>query len=313
MATETAGDAALPVVEVCLGTHDHVGCQECMTLTLRKEAIATNMSFKVGASRHVISEAGHMTMDNEPEMQFYTCACNMPDNSKLLVDGREHGTEIKRIRVVEDNIVTDFLKLDLNICCIVAVGSNIAAVSLYEKVAIISLDNGMTVQRYLTFDDHDCEGLVFHDDQLYVSDGMHTLFSYTTDGKRLGKIETNFEDEDAHLRLGELVLSDDGQIVYSCDYANVFAMDLSGQLLWKFQHDSYKTLSALTVDKNSSVYVSDFEENRVLQIRNSGRNVFVLNDGDCSLVQSPAAAYFCRDHFRLVVFAGGREPSSVNS
>lgn len=271
------------------------------------------MSFKVGASHHVISEAGHMTMDNEPEMQFYTCACNMPDNSKLLVDGREHGTEIKRIRVVEDNIVTDFLKLDLNICCIVAVGSNIAAVSLYEKVAIISLDNGMTVQRYLTFDDHDCEGLVFHDDQLYVSDGMHTLFSYTTDGKRLGKIEANFEDEDAHLRLGELVLSDDGQIVYSCDYANVFAMDLSGQLLWKFQHDSYKTLSALTVDKNSSVYVSDFEENRVLQIRNSGRNVFVLNDGDCSLVQSPAAAYFCRDHFRLVVFAGGREPSSVNS
>lgn len=199
-------------------------------------------------------------------------ACALEDGTIILSD-RYSNNKVKRLDS-STYMVTDSCETPGNPWQVCGINNQQIAVSMQgmKDIHFISLEGKMTITNQMKTD-HNCYGLAYANDNLYISD-EHTIYIYSLSGMKLKQFTLDQSGQRLFSEISSLAVSEDGCHIYVADYHNgLIVLDNNGQVLGQYNGSELKGAHDIYLTVNGGVLVSGRVSNNVLQFGHYGELV----------------------------------------
>lgn len=215
----------------------------------------------------------------------------LPGSKMVFVDYQNHLLIVHSMDGTHDRSI----KLTGQPSDVAVIKDNQIAVTLWSesRVAIFDLDAGLEIRQINV--NGKCYGIDFVNNRIIVSmDKSNLLQMYDTNGKLLQQVYMPTKDFAYVVQNDQLLFcSEENQNDIKC-------FTPSGDVIWRFRHNSMLSPHQISVDRDGFIYVSCYKSNNIFVISSDGQNGKEILDSADGLV-NPSAIHISKDHNQILV------------
>ncbi|XP_045206786.2 uncharacterized protein LOC123559031 [Mercenaria mercenaria] len=256
---------------------------------------------KINQQHALYKLSGKKVYNIKHESDTDTCkiysACMIADGSVILADNNNKKLKHLDASSYKVNDVCDLPNFPWQIC---SVEKHDVAVSCYQNIQFVSVDGKMKKTRLLETD-HNCCGIGYKNDHLYVTDYRTTVFVYNMTGTKLKQISKDQSGQHLFKNIFSLAVSKNGKRIYVTDSTHgLVVLDQDGKLLGKYDSPQVKGACGLFEMDGRNVLVCGYPSNNIIQFAPNGEveGEVLPSDGKKGGCR---AICFDRRHSRLIV------------
>lgn len=177
-------------------------------------------------------------------------------------------------------------------CYIIQIDSNTIAVSsrLARTILIRNKSTGSIITTIDT--SYDCWGISYYDNNLYaVIEGSEVhVMSLTGEVKRIIQLPSY---------IIRAITIDKDRLICTTN-TSIYCCSIDGEIMWKFEHQKYKSIRCVTTDNEGNVYLTDDAMNCVVVVSEDGKHFGeILSESDS--LAWPTGIYFDKTENILLV------------
>ncbi|XP_060565227.1 uncharacterized protein LOC132724392 isoform X1 [Ruditapes philippinarum] len=181
------------------------------------------------------------------------------------------------------------------------ISKNDFAVSLNNKtIQFVTMGDKLVITKQLKLD-HNCYGLAYKDNKLFISDKNAVLYIYDMNGSMLRKITNDKQGNSIFIGNRHISVSSDGKIIYVADmYKSLIVLDLEGNYKTTITDPDFVSLKGVCKDKRGNIFVCGSGRSKIVQINeNSGAKMGVLGD----ICESRSASFYSQQDILVVIIS----------
>jgi DNA-binding beta-propeller fold protein YncE len=128
------------------------------------------------------------------------------------------------------------------------------------------MDNKLITTKQLKLD-HNCHGLAYKDNKLFISDATTALYIYDMNGTMLKKITTDKQGNALFKRNRDISLGSDGNMIYVADFdKGLIVLDIEGNYKTTITDPDFINLVGVCTDKRGNIFVCGWGDSKIVQI-----------------------------------------------
>ncbi|XP_060586141.1 uncharacterized protein LOC132741893 [Ruditapes philippinarum] len=231
-------------------------------------------------------------------------SCFTDDGLLFLAD--YYNKTLKLIDLSSESI-KDKLNLEASPYKICQISKNDFAVSLNNKtIQFVTMGSKLTNKQLKL--DHDCYGLAYKDNKLFISDSRTALYIHDMNGILLQKITSDKQGNAIFKSTRGISVSSDGKMIYVADgNKGLIVLDIEGNYKTTITDPDFINLYGVCTDKRGNIFVCGWGQSKIVQINEkSAVKLGVLGNVNCGLSCS-----FLLKHNRLAVTIGNSDTIEV--
>ncbi|XP_053390775.1 uncharacterized protein LOC128553627 [Mercenaria mercenaria] len=230
----------------------------CKTLGSVNHHVATQMQQRKALYAIKARREFNIKMQNDASSCWVNGSCLTEDGALLMADYKNN--TLKRANNVT-NPVLDHCKLPdhpLSVCC---VSKHEAAVTLNKNtVQFVSLADQMTPTRQIKLT-HDCFGIAYKGDKLYITDNINSLYIHDMTGNLLKKVLQNIPGS------RHIAFSDTGNETFViCLGIGLITIDVNAKHTNTYTASDISDSTGICSDGSGNLFVCGFNSSNVVQI-----------------------------------------------
>ncbi|XP_053397527.1 uncharacterized protein LOC123553460 [Mercenaria mercenaria] len=227
-------------------------------------------------------------------------SCWIEDGLLLLVDA--NNKKLKRANITSMTVdgYCSFDKNPYGVCC---TSKQEAVVTFYTRtnfIQFVSIGYQLTPSRKVEMN-HNCFGIAYQDDKLYITDNAKTIYIHDTAGNELQAISQDSSGNSMFGNTRHIALNDSMQGIFVADWDSaVTILGEKYQPVASFSDSELSKASGVCVDDRGNIFVCGYRSYNVLQIGYDGKKRGVVVDKSHGL-QYPRSVCFDPVQCRLIV------------
>ncbi|XP_045195966.2 uncharacterized protein LOC123551249 [Mercenaria mercenaria] len=219
-------------------------------------------------------------------------SCLTEDGSLLLADNGNY--KIKRADIVKMSVI-DYCSVPAGpygVCC---TSKSEAAVCLDNNtIQFVSFGKQMSNTRQITLN-HDCFGIGYKADKLYITDNCKSLFIHDMTGDLLQTVTQNNAGQSLFTNPRTVAFSDIDDKVFVASWdKGLVVIDGQGKHCQTFTDSELRWASEVCTDRKGNLFVSGFSSNTVIQIGRDRKKMGVVVKSSDGLVRPDSACFDIR-------------------
>ncbi|XP_060566627.1 uncharacterized protein LOC132725508 [Ruditapes philippinarum] len=201
---------------------------------------------------------------NDIETCRVTGSCFTDDGLLFLAD---HRNKTLKLIDLSSESIKDKLTFEVSPYKICQINKNAFAVSLTNQtIQFVTMDNKLITNKQLKLD-HNCYGLAYKDNKLFISDSRTALYIYDMNGTMLQKITTDKQGNEIFNNNRDISVSSDGKMIYVADYdKGLIVLDLEGNYKTTITDPDFVSLQGVCTDKQGNIFVCGWGDSKIVQI-----------------------------------------------
>ncbi|XP_060566628.1 uncharacterized protein LOC132725509 [Ruditapes philippinarum] len=242
---------------------------------------------------------------NDKETCNVIGSCFTDDGLLFLAD---HNNKTLKLIDLSSESIKDKLNLEASPLRICQISKNDFAVSLNNQtIQFVTMGNKLITNKQLKLD-HNCYGLAYKDNKLFISDSNTALYIYDMNGTLLQKITTDKQGNAIFKYNRDISVSSDGKMIYVADYdKGLIVLDLEGNYKATITDPDFINLHGVCTDKRGNIFVCGWGQSKIVQINEKTiEKMGILGNVYCGYSCS-----FHLKHNRLVVTISGSDTIEV--
>ncbi|XP_045196108.2 uncharacterized protein LOC123551322 isoform X3 [Mercenaria mercenaria] len=238
----------------------------CKTLGSVNHDVATRMQQRKALYAIMATREFNIKMQNDATSCLVHGSCLTEDGALLMADFSNNS--LKRANNVT-NPVLDHCKLPdhpYSVCC---VSKHEAAVTLRNNtIQFVSLVGQMTPTRQIKLD-HNCFGVAYKRDRLYITDNNKALYIYDMTGNLLQKSSQNISGNNRHI-----VFSDTGSETFvTCTDKGLVILDVDAKHTNTYTVPELLVTTGACSDGHGNLFLCGYSSSNVIQIGQDGNKI----------------------------------------
>ncbi|XP_060579378.1 uncharacterized protein LOC132736292 isoform X2 [Ruditapes philippinarum] len=226
-------------------------------------------------------------------------SCLTEDNFLLLTD--YYNMKIKCVDTTKAVVVDQCClpSCPWDVCC---TSKNEAAVSLDNKtIQFVSLFNPMKIVRQLKMN-HDCFGIAFKDDKLFITDNGKSLFIHNTSGDLLQTVSKDNSGNELFDQSRLLTFSDRGDRVYVASFSNsLVSLNMQGKHIDTYKDKELSCIGGVCSDHRGNIFLCDYSSGNIKQISQENMSEIGTVVGSSHGLSNPLSICFNHQQSTLIV------------
>ncbi|KAL4233982.1 hypothetical protein ACF0H5_005637 [Mactra antiquata] len=227
--------------------------------------------------------------------------CCLTHDNKLIVTDYIN-RKLKRINL-DTMTVVDYCQLDGPPCDVCSINDKEVAVTHYYspgRIQFVSLHPKMSPTRQIKVP-HNCFGISFKDDKLYVTDNDSSVYVYNMSGLLLNTITTDNVGTRLFAKSERIAFNKNGDKMFVSDWEKgLVCFDEAGNHLSTSSDSDLKNAYGVCTDGNGNVFVVGYKSHNVVQYNEDGRKIGVIVKQQDGVIQ-PRSVCFHQQLKRLFV------------